>query len=127
LKIHSYKRFAGLAAAWLAVYALVLNVMLSSALLASNPPAAYLAGHEICANSPDASAAFDDAGKPTGKAALHCPLCVGTHAPGVPPTNALFVVSRIAVAITPEIASDADHVERLAGYDHRARAPPRLS
>jgi hypothetical protein len=127
LKRKSYRRTAGLGAAWIAALALVLNVLLSSALLASISPAAFAAGHELCLNSPDPAAAVDDASKTTGKSVMHCPICIGNHAPGVPPTTAVFTVSRVAVAIAQELTASADVVERLAGYDHRARAPPSLS
>ena len=105
-----------------AAYALVLNVILSSLLLASVSPAAYAAGLEICAVSPD----HNDAGKGSGQAALHCPVCVFSHAPGAPPQPTLFLTSRIAIAVAPTVSREAAVVARLAATDHQARAPPEL-
>jgi cytochrome c5 len=110
-----------------AAYALVLNVVLSSLLLAAISPADAAAGYQICHNNPDLAATQDDGGKTTGTPGAHCPLCTGTHAPGAPPAQTAFVTSRIAIAITPVAASDDRIVTETATSDHRARAPPRPS
>ncbi len=123
----SRKRWFGAVACLAAVYALALNVVLSSLILASVSPAAQAAGFEICFTHPDLAAAPDDRGKTTAPAAVHCPLCVGTHAPGAPPAIATFSVSRIAITMAP-IATPGAHVVAVqATSDHRARAPPQLS
>ena len=105
-----------------AAYALVLNVILSSLLLASVSPAAYAAGLEICAVNPD----HGDAGKSSGQATLHCPVCVINHAPGAPPQPTTFHTARLAIIVAPTIARETVVVARLAATDHQARAPPRL-
>jgi hypothetical protein len=110
-----------------AAYALVLNVVLSSLLLAAISPTAQAAGFELCLTHPDLAASPDDTGKTSGAPAVHCPVCVGTQAPGAPPASATFLVSRIAVAIAPVAALDDRIVAEAATSDHRARAPPRLS
>jgi hypothetical protein len=110
-----------------AAYALVLNVVLSSLLLAAISPTAQAAGFELCLTHPDLAASPDDTGKTSGAPAVHCPVCVGTHAPGAPPASATFLVSRIAIAIAPVAALDDRIVAEAATSDHRARAPPRLS
>ncbi|WP_158005634.1 DUF2946 family protein [Tardiphaga robiniae] len=123
----SRKRWFGGVASLAAAYALVLNVILSSMLLAAISPADAAAGYQICHNNPDSAATQDDVGKTTGKPAAHCPLCTGSHAPGAPPAQTAFVTSRIAIAIAPVAAPDDRIVATVATSDHRARAPPRLS
>lgn len=122
----SRKRRFGAVASLAAAYALVLNVLLSSLILAAIPPAAQAAGFELCLTHPDLAATPDGSGKTTAPA-VHCPLCLGTHAPGAPPTVATFHVSRIAIAIAPVISPDPRIVALRATSDHRARAPPQLS
>ncbi|MDB5652778.1 MAG: hypothetical protein JWQ94_391, partial [Tardiphaga sp.] len=112
----------GTVASLAAAYALVLNVILSSLLLASVSPAAYAAGFEICAVNPD----HGDTGKGTSQVAVHCPVCVFSHAPGAPPQPTLFLVARIAVTVAPSFGQEAAIVARLAATDHQARGPPRL-
>ena len=122
MKQHSRRRWFGTVASLAAAYALVLNVILSSLLLASVSPAAYAAGFEICAVSPD----HGDAGKSPGQVAVHCPICVFSHAPGAPPQPTQFLTTRIAVTIAPTVARGAAVIARLAATDHQARGPPRL-
>lgn len=122
----SRKRWFGAVASLAAVYALVLNVVLSSLLLASISPAAQAAGFELCLTHPDLAASPDGSGKTTAPA-VHCPLCVGTHAPGAPPAIATFSISRVAIAIAPIATPDDRVVAAQATSDHRARAPPQLS
>lgn len=122
----SRKRWFGAVACLAAVYALALNVVLSSLILASVSPAAQAAGFEICFTHPDLAASPDDSGKTTAPTP-HCPLCVGTHAPGAPPVVAAFSISRIAIAIAPIATPDDRIVAARATSDHRARAPPQLS
>jgi hypothetical protein len=122
----SRKRRFGAVASFAAAYALVLNVILSSLLLASVSPAAYAAGIEICANNPDLAAAHDDAGNTTGKPSVHCPVCIGHHASGAPP-SVVSLPTRIALVIAPAIVPDDAAVAHRASTGHQARAPPRLS
>ncbi|UGV25175.1 hypothetical protein E0H22_05475 [Rhodopseudomonas boonkerdii] len=123
----SRKRWFGAVASLAAVYALVLNVVLSSLILASISPAAQAAGLELCLTHPDLAASPGTDGKTTGAPAVHCPACVGTHAPGTPPTSVTFSISRIAIAMAPIVAHNDRIVARTATSDHRARAPPQLS
>jgi hypothetical protein len=110
-----------------AAYVLVLNVVLSSLLLAAISPADAAAGYQICHNNPDGTATTDDAGKTSGKPVAHCPLCTGSHAPGAPQAQTAFIATRIAVAIALVAAPDDSFVAAPATSDHRARAPPHLS
>ena len=122
MKQHSRRRWFGTVASLAAAYALVLNVVLSSLLLASVSPAARAAGFEICVVNPD----HNDAGKASGQVAVHCPVCVFSHAPGAPPQPTLFAVARVAVALAPDFSREPAIVARLAATDHQARAPPQL-
>lgn len=123
----SRKRWFGAVASLAAAYVLVLNVVLSSLLLAAISPADAATGYQICHNNPDGIATPDDAGKTTGKPAAHCPLCTGSHAPGAPPAQTVFIATRIALAIALIATPDDAFVAAPATSDHRARAPPRLS
>ncbi|MDF3808959.1 MULTISPECIES: DUF2946 family protein [Rhodopseudomonas] len=116
----------GSAAAFAAAYALVLNVILSSALLATLSPTALAASHELCFNSANAAALPGDAQKSGKPAAVRCPLCVSNHvAVALPPTIAL-AFDRVAVAIAPVAAFAAPFVANERPRSHRARGPPRL-
>jgi hypothetical protein len=120
------KRRIGTAAAFAAAYALVLNVILSSALLASLSPTAFAAAHELCINGGDAAAAQNDAGK-TGKApTIRCPICVGNHASGALPPAVPPLVTRVAVAVSDRPVFDAICVACDPAHDHQPRGPPRL-
>ena len=124
----SRKRIWGAVASFVAAYALVLNIVLSSMVLASMSPVAAAAGLEICANNPDLAAAHDDAGKSTGKAAVHCPICVGSHhGAGALPLSGPSVVLRVATAIPPACLSHDPGIARIATSSHQPRAPPQLS
>jgi ABC-type dipeptide/oligopeptide/nickel transport system permease subunit len=123
----SRKRWFGAVASLAAAYVLVLNVVLSSLLLAAISPADAAAGYQICHNNPDGTVAPDDAGKTTGKPAAHCPLCTGSHASGAPPAQTVFIATRIALTIAPIAVADDTFITAPANSDHRARAPPRLS
>jgi hypothetical protein len=122
----SRKRRIGTAAAFAAAYALVLNVILSSVLLASLSPTAFAAAHEICINGGDAAAAQDDAGKTGKSATVRCPLCVGNHASGALPPAVPALVSRVAVAVSPQPVFDAAFVACDPAHDHQPRGPPQL-
>lgn len=119
------RRFGGWAAL-VAAYALVFNVVLSSLVMASLSPAAFAASMEICASNPDLAASHDDDGKTSGKVAVHCPVCVGSHAAGTPPPAGPALSVRVAIVVAPSFAAAADVVATAATSSHRARAPPRL-
>jgi hypothetical protein len=124
--LFSRKGRIGTAAAFAAAYALVLNVILSSALLASLSPTAFAAAHELCINSGDAAAAQDDAGK-TGKSpTIRCPICVGNHASGALPPAVPALATRLAVAVSDPPVFDAACVACDPAHDHQPRGPPQL-
>ena len=121
-RIRAIGRFAALAAA----YALVFNVMLTSAVLATISPLKADALHELCLNG---SSAAPDADGNTGdsKPIVRCPLCVaGAVAIDVPPPSPALAI-RIALQITFEPIQDGDGAPLFAASDHQPRGPPSLS
>ncbi len=115
----------GRLAALIAAYALVFNVMLTSALLATVSPLKLNAIHELCLNGSSGGPATDDDGNPA-KPIIHCPLCVSgaTMADLPPPTPALAI--RIAFDVLYEPARTEHFVARLSVNDHQPRGPPHL-
>lgn len=120
-------RSIGRWAAFIAVYALVFNVVLTSTLLATISPSKASAIHELCLNGgpgvPDADGT-GDAGKPI----VRCPLCLSSAvatADQPPQTPALAI--RIALRILFEAPSHDHVVVRFAESDHQPRGPPHLS
>lgn len=116
----------GMCAAGAAAYALVLNVILSSFLLAALSPAAAAAGYEICANSADLHAVRDDAGKTDKRTVVRCPICVGHHA-GIallPPSP--ISADRIALATPLRFEFTQRDLEFSRTHDHQPRGPPAL-
>lgn len=120
-------RTIGRWAAFAAAYALVFNVILTSALLASVSPLKFNALHELCLNGASSPSSTDGNGDP-GKPIVRCPLClsgVAAMADQPPQTPALAI--RIALRILFEPARHEDGVARFAVLDHQPRGPPHLS
>ncbi|MDO8978501.1 MAG: hypothetical protein Q7V17_04635 [Afipia sp.] len=120
-------RSIGRWAAFVAAYALVFNVMLTSALLATVSPSKANAFHELCLNG---SSAIPDADGNTdpGKPVVRCPLCLSSAvamADQPPQTPALAI--RIALRVLFEPAAHDHVVVRFAESDHQPRGPPHLS
>lgn len=114
-------------AAWAAAYALVFNVMLTSALLATVSPLKFNALHELCLNGSSA-APNSDGGSGDAKPVIRCPLCLSSAvamADQPPQTPALAI--RIALRILFETPSHDHVVVRHAENDHQPRGPPHLS
>jgi hypothetical protein len=124
----SRKRMIGIGAAWLAAYALVLNVILSSVLYAAAvSPLSWADGHILCANSADISVVRDDAGKSDKRASGHCPLCLGNHAAdALPSPPSPVTIERVPSRTAAVIALDTVFVSLSRISDHRARGPPSL-
>lgn len=113
-------------AACVAAYALVLNVMLTSALVASISPVQFNALHQICLNGVSAGLPADksDPGKPIVK----CPLCLSSAAAmaDVPPQSPALAI-RIALHVPFEITAPDVVVVRRTTSNHQPRGPPHLS
>lgn len=120
-------RTIGRWAAFVAAYALVFNVMLTSALLASISPLKFNALHELCLNGSSAAPDADGNSDP-GKPIVRCPLCLSSAvamADQPPHTPALAI--RIALRLLFEPARHDDGVALFAASDHQPRGPPHLS
>jgi hypothetical protein len=113
-------------AAWAAAYALVFNVMLTSALLATVSPLKFNALHELCLNGSSA-APNSDGGTGDGKPVIRCPLCVsGIAATDLPPQSPALVI-RIALQVLFEPAKHDAGITLFAESNHQPRGPPHLS
>ncbi|WP_315833001.1 DUF2946 family protein [Bradyrhizobium prioriisuperbiae] len=123
---YSGKRILGMCAAGAAAYALVLNVILSSILLATLSPTAVAAGYELCANSADIRAVRDDAGKTEKRAIVHCPLCIGHHAGIALSSPSPISLERIASVAPLAFEFIKRCVEFSRTHDHQPRGPPVL-
>lgn len=121
-RIKRFGRFAALAA----VYALVFNVMLTSALLATVSPAKLDAIHELCLNgSPGVPS--EDGNSDPGKPIIRCPLCIsGVTAIDLPPQPPALAI-RIALHAEFEPAQPDAIATPLVSADHQPRGPPHLS
>ncbi|HEX7882254.1 MAG TPA: hypothetical protein VF499_05910 [Afipia sp.] len=121
----SHIRKIGRFAAWAAAYALVFNVMLTSALLVTISPSKLNAFHELCLNG--SSAAPDSNGEP-GKPIVRCPLCLSNAvAMADQPPQSPALAIRIALRVLFEPAAHDHLVDRFAESDHQPRGPPHLS
>jgi hypothetical protein len=118
------KRRVGRAAAFVAAYALVLNVILSSLLVASMSPAAAAAGEILCVNSVGTDTAHGDADNSGRGNTIHCPLCLGHHVTGALPPPAFTLGARSPISIATIRAFETRLVVRFQAYDHQSRAPP---
>lgn len=128
MKNASRKRTIGIGAAWLAAYALVLNVILSSVLhAAALSPLTWAAGHIVCANSADISAVQDDAARGDKRASIHCPICAGNHsAAALPPPPFPVLIERTPSQTKAVAACDEVFVALARFSDYQARGPPSL-
>jgi len=127
VKSASRKRKIGIGVAWLAAYALVLNVILSSVLhAAALSPLTLAAGHIVCANSADISVVRDDAGKSDKRASVHCPLCVSNHSTVALPPPPSPVIERASSRTAIVVLLDTVFVALARFSEHQARGPPSL-
>lgn len=122
----SRKRNIAVIAAFVAAYAVVLNVVLASSLLAGQAAARPLAGHEFCLAAADNDAAPVDPAK-TKPAAIHCPLCIAQHIAALTPPVAPAAAIRLAFGIAYEPLRAAPLVAVEPRRDHRPRGPPTLT
>ncbi|UPK31137.1 DUF2946 family protein [Bradyrhizobium sp. 195] len=122
-----FKRRIGCGAAFIAAYALVFNLILSSILVAGVSPAAAAAAHELCSGIGNSGTVRTDADKSDKKRAIHCPLCVGHHTPtSVPPPQA-DLLDRQYVEVVIAFAFEARFVAPFRSHDHQSRGPPFLT
>lgn len=119
-------RAIGRWAAFVAAYAVVFNVILTSALLATVSPARTNTLHELCLNG--SSGVPGDNGDTADKPIIRCPLCQFNLAAALdqpPPSPALAI--RIALDLSFEIVRHDDAPGQPPANDHQPRGPPVLS
>jgi len=109
-------------AAWAAAYALVFNVMLTSALLATVSPAKFNALHELCLNG--GSLPSTDGSTDKAKPVIRCPLCTSAMAAIDAPPQSPALAIRIALHAEFEQARLETIAPRLVSTDHQPRGPP---
>lgn len=120
------KRRIGCGAAFIAAYALVFNVILSSILVASISPLAAAAAHALCISSGDGNAARTDADNNRGKTAAHCPLCVGHTVAGALPPPHPALIARVALTARAVHSFRQRIIAHARTCDHLSRGPPAL-
>lgn len=109
--------------AWTAAYALVLQVVLVSALSAASPRGPSDLSAPICVNGASASHGRD--GGAADAAATHCPLCLSrVDAAALPPPVPTPEIDRVAIELRYRVIV-RDGLRTLA-YRHpnQPRAPP---
>ncbi|MEP9369983.1 DUF2946 family protein [Xanthobacter sp. VNH20] len=114
------------AVAWTVVYALVLQIVLTSAFIASRTLDAAQDPYQLCLNVPSDYAPQGGDTDDRGTAAfVHCPLCLSRVDVAILPTPpAIPAIERLAVAFRfhlPESSTPVVSDERVA---HRPRGPP---
>lgn len=122
----AFKRRIGSGAAFIAAYALVFNVILSSILLASVSPAAAAAAHGLCISSDTTDTGQTDADKTSGKTALRCPLCVAHHISGALPPPQPTLTGRIPLTAGAVYSFRQRIIAYARSFDHLSRGPPVL-
>jgi hypothetical protein len=117
-------RAIGRWAAFVAAYAVVFNLILTSTLVATISPAKANTLHELCLNGSPGVPSADDG--TSGAPIVHCPLCSFSIAPldQPPPSPALAI--RIALDLSFEIARHDDAPGQPPANDHQPRGPPVL-
>ncbi|MES2751890.1 MAG: DUF2946 family protein [Pseudomonadota bacterium] len=115
--------------AWAAAYALVFNVMLTSAALATVSPYKLSALHELCLSGGNlgGGSTTPDVDGSTTKSISHCPLCVSTAMTADLPPQPPALAIRIALHALFEPARQDHIVARFAASDHQPRGPPHHS
>jgi hypothetical protein len=116
----------GATASFVAAYALVLNVILSSIFVAGLPPQAGAPGYALCLNSANPDASRKDSDQGGQRTVVHCPLCVGHLSTGALPPPEVTVGERIPVQTRAAIAFHAQFVAPIRTFNHQSRGPPAL-
>jgi hypothetical protein len=110
--------------AWIAVYAFALNMVLTSALLASISPLQFDALDALCFNSGPTTSDPADGGKDRAPL-VRCQLCLSPTASALLP-EAPAITVRIAGSIPIYAARREMFIARFQVSDYQARGPPRL-
>lgn len=126
MKRRALKRQIGWGTAFVAAYALVFNVILSSILIASVSPGAAADAHELCIRDASAGGVPADTDKGGGKLAIHCPLCVGHHVAADLPPPPTTLSERIPLRAEVVHSFRQRVFARVRSFAHLSRGPPAL-
>lgn len=109
----------------LAAYALVLNALLATSLLAATPAGKSLSGFELCTAVTDTASEVDHTDSATKRAAIHCQICLQHAAPAAlpPPVPIALVVPVANVATSTPVVRELPAVEPHVS-SHSPRGPP---
>ncbi|MGB3273382.1 MAG: hypothetical protein WBA66_10845 [Xanthobacteraceae bacterium] len=108
--------------AWAAAYALVLNAVLASSLLAAVPSATFGDVAVLCVAHPDGGDSSTDGD--VARTVHHCKSCLPGLAAALPPPDAPDLFERIAVAQPGQVAFEA-RLKAFAPFTlYSSRAPP---
>ncbi|MCK1326356.1 hypothetical protein IVA94_36945 [Bradyrhizobium sp. 156] len=121
-----HRRRIGCGAAFVAAYALLFNLILSSILAAGVSPAAAAVVHELCSSGGNSDAGRTDADKSRKKLAIDCPSCVGHHTPTALPSPQATVADRRYVEVVIAFALEAQFAAPFRSHDYQSRGPPFL-
>lgn len=125
VKYWRQKKTVGKWTAFVAVYALVFNVILTSALVAAVSPLELNTRHQLCLNNYTSDPTTDKS-KSSGLGAL-CPMCLSKTALTDVPPMAPMVTVRVALPTSIGIADHKVFVASTPHSDHSARGPPQAS
>ena len=119
------KKTIGKWAAFVAAYALVFNVILTSALFAAVSPLELNTRHQLCLKNYAFNPAVDKS-KPVEPGVL-CPMCLAKAALADAPPLAPSVAVPVALPVSTELADHIVFIASIQQSDHHARGPPQAS
>lgn len=117
----------GWIAAFAAAYALVFQIVLTSALLASVSTVGADAATPLCLTGASADAHADDGGK-TSSSIVHCPLCLSrTDVAVLTPPVMVALTDRVAIELHFRAILRSSLQGQSFGLPFQPRAPPSLA
>jgi len=118
----------GIWAAWAAVYAFVLNVMLATSLLAAQPVGSFDPMSAICFGHSAPDSAVDIAGQEdtSKRLSIHCKSCVPGLFGALPSSSAPVLFNRVAIAQPQHFAFQARLKQFARTAHYSPRGPPAL-
>ncbi|MDI4655280.1 DUF2946 family protein [Xanthobacter autotrophicus] len=116
----------GWIAAFAAAYALVFQIVLTSALMASVSPVGADAMTPLCLPSAPSGVHSDDGGDPS-KSMVHCPLCLSRTDVAVLPPVMTAVIDRVAIELHFRAVLRSSLQGLHFALPFQPRAPPALA
>ena len=118
----------GIWAAWVAVYAFVLNVMLATSLLAAQPVGSFDPMSAICFShsAPDGAINTADQNDTSKRLSIHCKSCIPGLSGALPSSPASPLFTRVAIAQPQHFAFQACLKQFARTAHYSPRGPPAL-